>query len=191
MAIELADVPIQVVSPRGAVAHRAAPVSSATLVAAALAVAATLYLGFAVSGRQAALFLVGVAAGVVLYHAAFGFTSSWRVSSPIGRGAGLRAQMLMLAVTCASSFRCSAGRIVRPDAARLGLAGRRLRSSPARSSSASACNSAAAAPRARCTRSAAAIRGCWSRWPRSSPARSSARRTCRGGARRRPRSRCR
>ena len=101
MAIELADVPIHVVSPRGAVAHRAAPVSSATLVAAALAVAATLYLGFAVSGRQAALFLVGVAAGVVLYHAAFGFTSSWRHFVTSARGDGLRAQMLMLAVTCA------------------------------------------------------------------------------------------
>jgi len=104
MAIELADVPIQVVSPRGVVAHRAAPVSSATLVAAALAVAATLYLGFAVSGRQAALFLVGVAAGVVLYHAAFGFTSSWRHFVTSARGDGLRAQMLMLAVTCAIFF---------------------------------------------------------------------------------------
>jgi len=104
MAIELADVPIQVVSPRGVVAHRAAPVSSATLVAAALAVAATLYLGFAVSGRQAALFLVGVAAGVVLYHAAFGFTSSWRHFVTSARGDGLRAQMLMLAVTCAVFF---------------------------------------------------------------------------------------
>ena len=104
MAIELADVPIQVVSPHGAVAHRAAPVSSPTLVAAALAVAATLYLGFAVSGRQAALFLVGVAAGVVLYHAAFGFTSSWRHFVTSARGDGLRAQMLMLAVTCAIFF---------------------------------------------------------------------------------------
>jgi len=73
-------------------------------VAAALAVAATLYLGFAVSGRQAALFLVGVAAGVVLYHAAFGFTSSWRHFVTAARGDGLRAQMLMLAVTCAVFF---------------------------------------------------------------------------------------
>jgi uncharacterized membrane protein YedE/YeeE len=47
------------------------------------------------------LFLVGAGAGVALYHAAFGFTSSWRVMIREGRGAGLRAQMLMLAVTCA------------------------------------------------------------------------------------------
>ena len=29
--------------------------------------------------RQATLFLVGLGAGLVLYHAAFGFTSAWRV----------------------------------------------------------------------------------------------------------------
>jgi uncharacterized membrane protein YedE/YeeE len=55
-------------------------------------------------GRQAALFLVGVLAGVVLYHAAFGFTSAWRVFIVERRGAGLRAQMLMLAVTCVVFF---------------------------------------------------------------------------------------
>ena len=54
--------------------------------------------------RIAALFVVGAAAGVVLYHAAFGFTSAWRVFIADGRGAGLRAQMLMLAVTCAVFF---------------------------------------------------------------------------------------
>jgi hypothetical protein len=66
---------------------------------AALALGAV-YLNAAVSWRQAALFLVGGAAGVVLYHAAFGFTSAWRTFIAEGRGAGLRAQMLMLAVTC-------------------------------------------------------------------------------------------
>ena len=50
--------------------------------------------------RQGALFLVGAGAGVVLYHAAFGFTSLARHDRE-GRGAGLRAQMLMLAATCA------------------------------------------------------------------------------------------
>jgi uncharacterized membrane protein YedE/YeeE len=55
-------------------------------------------------GRQAALFLVGALAGVVLYHAAFGFTSAWRAFIVERRGAGLRAQMLMLAVTCAVFF---------------------------------------------------------------------------------------
>ncbi len=54
--------------------------------------------------RQAALFAVGALAGLVLYHAAFGFTSSWRVFITDRRGAGLRAQMLMLAATCLVFF---------------------------------------------------------------------------------------
>jgi uncharacterized membrane protein YedE/YeeE len=62
------------------------------------------YLSIAVSWRQGALFVVGAGAGVVLYHAAFGFTSSWRVFISDRRGAGLRAQMLMLALTCAVFF---------------------------------------------------------------------------------------
>jgi uncharacterized membrane protein YedE/YeeE len=70
---------------------------------AAIVVVAT-YLAIIFSARQAALFLVGVGAGLVLYHAAFGFTSAWRVFISDGRGAGLRAQMLMLAVTCAVFF---------------------------------------------------------------------------------------
>jgi uncharacterized membrane protein YedE/YeeE len=56
------------------------------------------YLAYAVSGRQAALYVVGALLGVSLYHAAFGFTSAWRVFIADGRGAGLRAQMLMLAI---------------------------------------------------------------------------------------------
>src|SRR5262245_55229868 len=66
--------------------------------------AATLFLANTVTWRQGALFLVGVGAGVVLYHAAFGFTSAWRVMIADGRGDGLRAQMLMLAVTCVVFF---------------------------------------------------------------------------------------
>lgn len=49
--------------------------------------------------RQAALMLVGTIAGIALYHAAFGFTSAWRNFIRGGDGAGLRAQMLMLAAT--------------------------------------------------------------------------------------------
>jgi uncharacterized membrane protein YedE/YeeE len=71
--------------------------------AAAIAIGA-FYLNAVVSWRQSALFVVGAFAGVVLYHAAFGFTSSWRVFISDRRGAGLRAQMLMLAVTCAVFF---------------------------------------------------------------------------------------
>ena len=60
-----------------------------------------LAIGLLVSARQSALFLVGALAGVVLYHAAFGFTSSWRDFIAHGRGAGVRAQMVMLGVTTA------------------------------------------------------------------------------------------
>ncbi|MFK3737242.1 YeeE/YedE family protein [Massilia sp. TN1-12] len=62
------------------------------------------YLAQAVSPRQAALYVVGALLGVTLYHAAFGFTSAWRVFIADGRGAGLRAQMLMLAVGVALFF---------------------------------------------------------------------------------------
>ena len=46
--------------------------------------------------RLGALYLVGGGLGLVLYHAAFGFTGAWRVFLRDGRSAGLRAQMLML-----------------------------------------------------------------------------------------------
>jgi uncharacterized protein len=72
---------------------------------AALAIAAAAWLLNASFGwRLASLFLVGSAAGVILYQAAFGFTSAWRVFIADGRGEGLRAQMLMLALTCAVFF---------------------------------------------------------------------------------------
>src|SRR5215211_1965542 len=75
----------------------------ATITTAVIAVAAW-YLSITVNWRQGALFLVGAAAGVVLYHAAFGFTLSWRVFISDRRGAGVRAQMLMLALTCTVFF---------------------------------------------------------------------------------------
>ena len=72
--------------------------------AAATIVLAAAYLDVAIGWRQAALFVVGAFAGVVLYHAAFGFTQAWRVFITDRRGAGLRAQMLMLALTTAVFF---------------------------------------------------------------------------------------
>jgi uncharacterized membrane protein YedE/YeeE len=60
--------------------------------------AGLIYLDRAVSGRQAALWVVGTLLGGVLYHASFGFTSSWRRFIADRRGDGLRAQMLMLAL---------------------------------------------------------------------------------------------
>ena len=69
-----------------------------------LIAAGALYLAAAVTWRQSLLFLVGAFAGLALYHGAFGFTSSWRALIAHRRGAGVRAQMLMLALTCALFF---------------------------------------------------------------------------------------
>src|SRR5580704_1623730 len=67
------------------------------ILATAVLGAGAIALGDAYTWRQGALFLLGGALGLVLYHALFGFTSAWRVFIADGRGAGLRAQMLMLA----------------------------------------------------------------------------------------------
>ncbi|MFR0688781.1 YeeE/YedE family protein [Enterobacterales bacterium AE_CKDN230030158-1A_HGKHYDSX7] len=72
--------------------------SGAPWIAFLLLLAGALFLAQVVSGRQALLFLVGGALGLTLYHAAFGFTSAWRVFIRERRGAGLRAQMVMLAI---------------------------------------------------------------------------------------------
>ncbi|UHD44246.1 YeeE/YedE family protein [Aureimonas altamirensis] len=64
---------------------------------AALAIG-TVALALAFGPRQGALFLTGGALGMALYHAAFGFTSAWRVFILEGRGRGLRAQMVLLAI---------------------------------------------------------------------------------------------
>jgi len=100
--VETAELPL----PAGAFARSGSPAVApgpAALAIAALILGAT-YLAAAVTWQQAALYLVGGAAGIVLYHAAFGFTSAWRVFISDRRGAGLRAQMLMLALTCAVFF---------------------------------------------------------------------------------------
>lgn len=86
-----------------AVASRRAFSPGPLVVGAAIAGAAWA-LNTAYGWRLGALFLVGTAAGLVLYHAAFGFTSAWRVFIADRRGEGLRAQMLMLAITCAAFF---------------------------------------------------------------------------------------
>jgi len=70
----------------------------------ALLAGAAIALAETYSWRLGALFLVGGALGVALYHALFGFTSAWRVFIADGRGAGLRAQMLMLAVAAVLFF---------------------------------------------------------------------------------------
>lgn len=69
-----------------------------------LIAAASIALNAVFGWRLSALFAVGAAAGLVLYHAAFGFTSAWRVLIADGRGEGVRAQMLLLALTSAAFF---------------------------------------------------------------------------------------
>src|SRR5262245_36109094 len=72
--------------------------SAAAIFASALMAAGALALANQYTWRQGALFLLGGALGLVVYHALFGFISAWRVFMAYGLGAGLRAQMVMLAV---------------------------------------------------------------------------------------------
>ena len=76
----------------------------APLIAFLLLVVGALFLQSAVGGRQVLLLIVGAALGLTLYHAAFGFTSAWRVFINERRGSGLRAQMVMLAVAVVLFF---------------------------------------------------------------------------------------
>src|SRR5437879_7085334 len=80
-----------------------------SLVAAVLLAAGALALAGAVSWRQGALYLLGGALGVTLYHALFGFTSAWRIFISDRRGVGLRAQMIMLAIAVVLFFPTLAG----------------------------------------------------------------------------------
>ncbi|GAB2889970.1 YeeE/YedE family protein [Paraburkholderia jirisanensis] len=63
-----------------------------------LLIAGCVYLTLTVSGRQAALFGVGVLIGVSLYHGQFSFTSAWRQFIVERRGTGIRSHALLLAV---------------------------------------------------------------------------------------------
>jgi uncharacterized membrane protein YedE/YeeE len=86
-------------SPERASSNRLVVVIASTMLfAGALALSANY------SWRQGALLVLGGGLGLVLYHALFGFTSAWRVFIADGRGAGLRAQMLMLAVAVVLFF---------------------------------------------------------------------------------------
>ena len=61
--------------------------------------AGTLAIATLVDLRQAILFVIGGLLGVTLYHASFGFTGGWRRLVVERRGAAMRAQMLMIAIT--------------------------------------------------------------------------------------------
>ncbi len=64
----------------------------------ALLVGGATWLGANYGLRHGALFLVGAGLGLVLYQAAFGFATAFRVFVSAGNGRGIRAQMLMFAV---------------------------------------------------------------------------------------------
>lgn len=74
------------------------PLGTPGLGALAVLVAGTLLLGYAYNPAHGALFLIGGALGIALYHAAFGFTSAWRVFIADGRGRGLRVQMILMTI---------------------------------------------------------------------------------------------
>ncbi|MEQ7920852.1 YeeE/YedE family protein [Xanthomonas sp. WHRI 1810A] len=76
----------------------------APLIAFILLLIGAVFLQASVGGKQVLLLIVGAALGLTLYHAAFGFTSAWRVFITQRRGAGLRAQMVMLAVAVVLFF---------------------------------------------------------------------------------------
>ena len=66
-----------------------------------LALAAVAVLGLAliaVEAKMALLFVIGLAMGVALYHAAFGFTGAYRRALTTGDISGVSAQLVMLAV---------------------------------------------------------------------------------------------
>ena len=54
--------------------------------------------------KMVAAAAIGGVAGLGLYHASFGFTAAWRRLVRERRGAGLRAQMLLIAVACLFTF---------------------------------------------------------------------------------------
>lgn len=74
------------------------------LVTGLLTAGLAIHLAAAYGVRQAALLGLGLLLGLTLYHAAFGFTSAFRVLFSDGRTAGLRAQMAMLALGCLLFF---------------------------------------------------------------------------------------
>ncbi|MGB5306260.1 MAG: YeeE/YedE family protein [Gammaproteobacteria bacterium] len=61
--------------------------------------AISLFLQHAFATRQALLFLIGTGLGITLFHASFGFTGGWRRFVRKRRGASVRAQLMLLALT--------------------------------------------------------------------------------------------
>jgi hypothetical protein len=76
---------------------------TAVLVAAGLAAAAA-GLALSVDATQALAWVIGIGFGLTLYHAAFGFAGGFRRLLAEGRGASLRAQMILLALLVLAFF---------------------------------------------------------------------------------------
>ncbi len=75
------------------------------LVLATLGILAVALLAWQSGGLHlAAAVVLGVLGGIGLYHAAFGFTAAWRRMAREHRGAGLRAQFLLIAAVIVFSF---------------------------------------------------------------------------------------
>ena len=93
-------VTLTVETPAGVAADRRPRRAQPRVVGAAVALllSAAVWLAANYGLRHGALFLVGAGLGLVLYQAAFGFTTAFRVFLTVGDGRGIRAQMLMLAV---------------------------------------------------------------------------------------------
>ena len=73
----------------------------AALLLLGLIAAAALWLGEAFGWRQGVLWLIGAGLGLVLLQAGFGFTAGFRALIAEGRGAGFRAQLLLIGLTLA------------------------------------------------------------------------------------------
>lgn len=70
-----------------------------TSITLALFVLGFVYLSVAVSYKQASLYVIAGVLGLALYHAHYGFTSSFRHFLVSGRGVGIRAQMYLFVLT--------------------------------------------------------------------------------------------
>ena len=75
-----------------------APLIAPTVFALAASAALAAVIFALYGSQQGIVFVLGLALGVALYHARFGFTSAFRQLMAVGQGTTLRAHMLMLAV---------------------------------------------------------------------------------------------
>lgn len=95
--------PAQPLGNKGSLSYAAPALPAPRFGVLAIAVAAIGGLGMGIHGtqglKQCLLFTIGLLLGYTLYHARFGFTSAFRQLLSVGQGAGLRAHMLMLAVS--------------------------------------------------------------------------------------------